>query len=232
MKRKIFALCTVLCTALFFISCSKDNTEANASLMIVNASPNGANIDAAVNGSVIVTNMAYPANSGYKSVTSGTSNVTVSETGSTTTFLNGSLNLEAGSYYTLYVTDSANKRKATVTKDDLTPPSAGKAKIRLLHLSPNAPAVDITATSGATSSASFNNRSFNDVSTNGSYAAFTEIDAGPLTVTVKNAGSSTVLANIPTGISLQAGKIYTVIIKGFVGGTASQALGVEVITHN
>lgn len=199
--------------------------------MFVNASPNGSNIDASVNGSVVATNIAYPNNSGYKSVASGTSNITVTQTGTTTQVLNGTTSFEAGSSYSFYVVDSTNKRKAVILKDDLSAPASGKAKIRVLHFSPNAPAVDISIAGSGTSTINMNNRSFNDVSSNASYSAFQEVDAAGLTLTIKLAGTSTILATVPVP-ALTAGKIYTFIIKGFAGGTTTQALGVEVIQHN
>jgi hypothetical protein len=232
MKRNFPALCAILCT-LFLVSCSKDEAEISANLMIVNASPNGSNIDAAVNGNVIVSNMPYPNNSGYKEVNSGSNNVTVTATGSGTSFINGTLIMEAGSYYSLYVTDSANKRKETITRDDLTPPAAGKAKIRVLHLSPNAPAIDISITGAGSAAVNFTGRSFNDVRSNATLAAFQEVEAGGagLNVQATVVSSSTVIASVPLP-ALTPGKIYSFIIKGFVGGIGAQALGVEVITHN
>lgn len=228
MKKNFLAICSLFSAALFFASCDK-NEDDTSHLMIVNASPNGTSIDAAANGSVFVTNLAYPNNSGYKDVPSGTTNIIVTQAGTNTQILNGTLAMSAESYYTLYVIDSAHERKATYTQDDLSAPSSGKAKVRLVHLSPNAPNVDITI--NGNSSASFNNRGFNDIASNASFFNFTEVDAAGLNLQVKMAGSSTVLATIPT-INLEAGKIYTLIVRGFVGGTATQALGVEVVTHN
>jgi hypothetical protein len=230
MKRYLL-VCTLLSGVLFFTSCSKNEAETNANLMIVNASPNGSNVDAAVNGSVIVSNLAYPNHSDYKVVASGSSNITVTSTGSSTAFINGTLTMEAGSYYSLYVTDSANKRKEAITKDDLSAPAAGKAKIRILHLSPNTGALDIAITGSGTSTINMTGRSFNDIRTNTSYAAFQEVDAAGLSLQLKVAGSSTTVATIPVP-ALTAGKIYTFIIKGFTGGTGSAVLGLEVIQHN
>jgi hypothetical protein len=229
--KKLLALGTILCTTLLFVSCSKDQAEVNANVMIINASPNGGSIDATVNGSAVANNLAYPNHSDYKAVASGTSNVTITQTGSTTQVLNGTTSFDAGSYYSFYVVDSANKRKATILKDDLTPPSSGKAKIRVLDLSPNTPAMDISITGSGSSAINMTSRSFNDVSTNASYAAFQEVDAAGLTLTVKASGTSTTLVSVPVP-ALTAGKIYTFIIKGFTTGTATQALGVEVIQHN
>lgn len=231
MKRKLNWLTAVLCTAVFFTACSKDKNDTNANLMIVNASPNGGNVDASVNNSAFISNLAYPGNSGYKAVASGTTNIRVTQFTGGTEVLNGTVNLDANSNYSFYVVDSANKRKATVLKDDLSAPAAGKAKIRVLHLSPNSPAVDISITGSSSGTINMTNRSFNDVATNASYSAFQEVDAAGLTVTVKLAGTATTLATVPLP-PLTAGKIYTIFIKGFATGTASQALGVEVIQHN
>lgn len=228
MKKNFLAICGLFCAALFFASCDKKEDDTS-NLMIVNASPNGGSVDASANGSVIVTNLAYPSNSGYKAVASGTTNIIVTQSGTTNQILNGTLAMSADSYYTLYVIDSAHERKATYTQDDLSAPSSGKAKVRLLHLSPNSPNVDVTI--NGNSSAAFNSRGYNDIASNASFFNFTEVDAAGLNLQVKLTGTSTVLATIPT-INLQAGKIYTLIIRGFSGGTGTQALGVEVITHN
>lgn len=106
--------------------------------------------------------------------------------------------------------------------DDLTAPASGKAHVRFVHLSPNAPAVDVAVTGGAVV---FGNKSFKD------YTAFTPLDAGTYNLEVRVAGTSTVALPLP-GITLQAGKIYTVFAKGFLGGTGSQALGAQIIANN
>jgi len=48
---------------------------------------------------------------------------------------------------------------------------------------------------------------------------------------VRVAGTTTVALNLPN-VRLDAGKIYTVFAKGFLGGEGAQALGVEIILHN
>lgn len=231
MKRKILFLCTMVCSVLLFSSCTKTETEASASIMFINASPNSNNIDASVGGSVVASNIGYPNNSGYKTVATGTQNIKVTQTGSSTEVLNGSLNLESGAYYSFYVVDSSHERKGTVVRDDLSAPSAGKAKIRVLHLAPDAPALNISITGSGTSAINMNNRSFNDVSSNASVATFTEVDAAGLNITVRNASTSATIISFPVP-ALTAGKIYTFIIKGFPLGTGSQALGLQLIQHN
>jgi hypothetical protein len=48
---------------------------------------------------------------------------------------------------------------------------------------------------------------------------------------VRVAGTQTVALALPD-ITLTAGKIYTVFAKGFLGGSAAQALGAEIIVNN
>ena len=106
--------------------------------------------------------------------------------------------------------------------DDLSAPAAGTAHVRFLHLSPDAPAVDITLTDGTVV---FGNKSFRD------YTEFTPLTAGSYDLQVRLAGTTTVVLDLP-GIALEAGTIYTVFAKGFVNGTGVQALGAEIIVNN
>ena len=63
------------------------------------------------------------------------------------------------------------------------------------------------------------------------YTAFTPVDAGIYNLEVRLAGTSTVVLPLP-GISVTAGKIYTVFAKGFVGATGATALGAQIILNN
>jgi len=71
----------------------------------------------------------------------------------------------------------------------------------------------------------FGNRAFKE------NTAFTPLDAGMYDLEVRVAGTNTVVLPLP-GISLQAGKIYTVFAKGFVGAAGAQSLGAQIIANN
>ena len=130
--------------------------------------------------------------------------------------------MEKDKNYSVFAIDSVSKISALVVADDLTTPASGKAHVRFIHLSPNAPAVDVALTGGGVV---FGNKSFKD------YTAFTPLDAGTYNLEVRVAGTATVALPLP-GIALQAGKIYTVFAKGFLGGSGAQALGAEIIVNN
>lgn len=211
------------------VSCDKDDDDddaGTASVMVVHASPNAPNVDVRVNDAVALTNVAYPNNSMYTEVEAGQTNIKVSPTGTTTYVIDANLNLAENTNYSVFAIDSVSKIKAAAVVDDLTTPASGKAHIRFFHFSPNAPTVDILA--GTT--VLFPGRSFNDQANNGNLTAFTPVDAGTVTVNVRVTGTETIALTIPN-VQLEAGKIYTVFAKGFLGGTGAQALGAQVIVN-
>ena len=229
---KNVALKTLYLAALsmFMISCDKDDEveTKKANLMVVHASPNAPNVDVRVNNAVVLSNVAYPGNSEYLSTNAGSTNIKVSPTGTTTYVIDATVDLEANKNYSVFAIDSVSKIKAAVVPDDLTTPAAGKAHVRFLHFSPNAPAVDIAVSGGPVL---FSNRKFNDQTTNTAAVNFTPVDAKAYNLEVRLAGESTVVLPLPN-VTLTAGKIYTVFAKGFVGGTGAQALGAQVIVNN
>jgi hypothetical protein len=205
-----------------FNSCKKEDSKAY--LLVTHASPNAPGVDLLINGSKQNSSaLNYLGNTGYLEVATGTQNVKVNVAGTSTTVINADLVFDKDKHYSVFAVDSVSKISAVVLTDDLTAPASGKAHVRFVHLSPNAPAVDVAvAGSGAVV---FGNKSFKE-STN-----FTPLDAGDYYLDVRVAGTPTVALVLPK-ITLVSGKIYTVYAKGFLGGTGSQALGPQIITNN
>ena len=231
MKTTIVKMVSLVVLSVAFIACNKDNNKTDMSkskLMVVHASPNAPNVDVRINNAVSLTNVPYPNNSNYTEVNSGSTNIKVSPTGTTTYVIDATVNLDANKNYSVFAIDSVSKIKAAVVSDDLTAPASGKAHVRFFHFSANAPAVDIAVTGGAVL---FSNRKFNDQATNASLANFTPLNAGTYNLEVRAAGTNTVVLALPN-ITLTAGKIYTVFAKGFLGGTGAQALGAQIIANN
>jgi hypothetical protein len=227
MKKSFLALtsATLFISLVMLSSCKKDEevTKSYAKVLVTHASPNAPGVDLLVDNSKQNTAaLSYPSNTGYLQVEAGTRNIKVNVSGTSTTVINADLALSKDQNYSVFAIDSVSKISALVLTDDLTAPASGKAHVRFVHLSPNAPAVDVALTGGAVV---FGNKAFKD------YTAFTPLDAGTYNLEVRVAGTSTVALPLP-GITLQAGKIYTVFAKGFLGGTGSEALGAEIIANN
>ena len=227
MKKNFLALtsATLFISLVMLSSCKKDEevTKSYAKVLVTHASPNAPGVDLLVDNSKQNTAaLSFPSNTGYLQVEAGTRNIKVNVSGTSTTVINADLPLSKDQNYSVFAIDSVSKISALVLTDDLTAPASGKAHVRFVHLSPNAPAVDVAVTGGAVV---FGNKAFKD------YTAFTPLDAGTYNLEVRVAGTSTVALPLP-GITLQAGKIYTVFAKGFLGGTGSEALGAEIIANN
>ena len=230
MKHLIVKLMSLAVVTLLVTSCDKDDDDdsSKSKVMVVHASPNAPNVDVRINNSVALTNVAYPTNSNYTELNSGSNNIKVSPATTTTYVIDATVNLEANKNYSVFAIDSVSKIKAAVVSDDLAAPAAGKAHVRFFHFSPNAPAVDIAVTGGPVL---FPNRIFNDQATNSTQANFTPVDAGTYNLEVRPAGTNTVVLALPN-ITLTAGKIYTVFAKGFLGGAGAEALGAQIIVNN
>lgn len=219
-------------SALMLGACSDDDNNGNplfsdpepSRVQIVHASPDAPAVDIVLNngGTPAVEDLSFPNSTGYVELSPGMYNVKVNAANTTTTVINADLNLDEDVNYTVFAIDSLSSIEPLVLVDDLTSPAAGMAHVRFVHLSPDAPSVDIAVTGG---SVVFPNVDFRG------YTAFTPLPAGTYNLEVRVAGTSTVALPLP-GITLEAGNIYTVFAKGFLSGVDAEALGAQVIVNN
>jgi len=225
MKRAISIFASaILAVSIFTLSsCEDDEKITYANVLVTHASPDAPGVDLLIDDVKVNTQpLTYPNNTGYLDAETGTRNIKVNVAGTSTTVINGDLDLEVDKYYSVFAVDQVSEITALVLVDDLTMPATGKAHVRFVHLSPDAPAVDVAvASSGAVV--------FSDIAFKES-TVFTPLDAGTYNLDVRVAGTSTV-ALVLDPITLQAGKIYTVFAKGFLAGTEAQALGAEIIVN-
>ncbi|MFN3693937.1 MAG: DUF4397 domain-containing protein [Ignavibacterium sp.] len=226
-KKMLYVSLAIIFT-LSLSACSDDeNTTAptptaKANVLVVHASPDAPGVDLLVDNTVAGTNLTFPNNTGYLSVNAGTRNIKVNVTGTSTTVIQANLNLMENKNYSVFAVNQVSAIEPLVLEDNLSSPASGKAHVRFIHLSPNAPAVNITLTDGTVV--------FNNVPFKGS-VDFTPLNAGTYNLQVRDAATNqTVVLELPN-ITLQTGKIYTVFAKGFLGGTGAQQLGAQIIVN-
>jgi hypothetical protein len=206
--------------------------DDEAMVMVVHASPDAGAVDLLVDNVVAGANLSYPDNTGYLTVEKGDRDIKVNAAGTQTTVINTTFDFEDDTFYTVFAAgtvaedDDADLGLLVLT-DDLTAPTTGNAKVRFVHLAPDAPAVDIVnVTDPANEAVLFDAQNYRDAT------AFASVPAGTYNLEVRtDAGGTTVLPL--NDIVLEAGKIYTVFANGFVtpptGNT--NALGAEIIEH-
>jgi hypothetical protein len=223
----------VLALSATFIACDKDKDEMKdeAKVLVVHASPNAPGVDLLVDDAKVnAAPLTFPNNTGYLTVPAGTRNIKVNAAGTSTTVINANVPFSKDMSYSVFANNLLASIGAIVVNDNLATPASGKAHIRFFHLSPGAPAVTVGVLNGSTFSPVFNNRAFETQETANANAAFTPVDAGTYTFDVRLPGTTTSVLTVP-GVSLQAGKIYTVFARGIVGN-ATTPLSASVILHN
>jgi len=190
---------------------------------VVHASPDAPAVDVWVEGSIAFSNAPFKGITDYASLAPGTFNVKVVPTGATEpVVIDADLTLAANTDYTVVAVGKLADIEPLVLVDNNSAPAAGKAHVRFVHASPDAPAVDIAVAGGPVL---FANVPFKGV---GDYLP---VDAGTYNLEARLAGTSTVALSVP-GVKLEEGTVYTIFAMGLAGGEpALQAMpSVDAVT--
>jgi hypothetical protein len=198
-----------------FASCEKNDDAPvvveEATVMIKHASPDAPAVDILVDG--VKTNSApvtFNSNTGYIKVKAGARTIRVNAAGTTNAVINATATLVKDKNYSIFAANRLANIEPIVVEDNLTTPSAGKAHVRFVHLSPDAPAVNIVAGTAATNL--FSAVTFKTTT------AFIPVDATTagtaVTLNVRNASNNNTVLAVP--VTLIAGKIYTIVARGLV----------------
>ena len=219
LKKPTLAL-TLLAT--LAVSACDDDSDVTApatiaQLRVVHASPDAPNVDVLVDNTAALTNVAYKAASTYLQVPSGSRNLKVRATGTTTVVIDQTATLDQGSAYTVIATGRVASIAPLVLTDDQTNPAAGNVRVRLVHASPTAGNVDIYVTGPTaditTATPTLANVGFRVASN------YLEVPAGTYRVRVTPAGTKTVAIDVNHG-ALTAGQVRTAVAVDAPGGGA------------
>lgn len=200
-----------------------DMSFATTNIMAIHASPDEASgVDLLVDGAVAGTGLTFTNNTGYLEARAGQRNLKVNATGTMTSVIDTSAVFDADKYYSVFAADVVSSIVAVVIEDDLSAPASGKAHVRFVHLSPDAPTVDITLDDGTVV---FDNIAFKE------YTPFTPLDAGTYPLEVRDETATTTVLSLGD-VTFEDGKIYTVFARGLAAGSGNQALGASIIVNN
>jgi len=214
MKRfRITAL--VLCVGLLsFLSfgCSDDD-ETNiinryySKVRVIHASYDAPAVDVRVDGDVVIEDLEFGESSGFASLLSGTYDFGVTPANLATPVviaLNG-LTLFPGEEITLFAMNELASIQPIFAVDSRYT-LGGKARVRFVHASPDAPAVDIRVGDG-TGPQVFSDAGFTDVS------EYVEVDPGSYVFVVTAAGDTSPVVTYQAA-ELEAETVYTVVALG------------------
>lgn len=210
MRRLLVVIASLALALLTFSSASA--ADGKARVRVVHASPDAPAVDVLVNGARAFTNAPFKGITQYAALDPATYNVQVVPTGAAQpVVIRADLALKADTDYTVVAVGNLANVEPLVLTDNNAAPAAGKAHVRFVHASPDAPAVDIAVKGGPVV---FSNVAFKGI---GSYAP---VDAGTYDLEVRLAGTNTVALAVP-GVKLNAGTVYTIFAMGLAGGQPS-----------
>ncbi|WP_299263539.1 DUF4397 domain-containing protein [Halorientalis sp.] len=141
--------------------------DGTAMVRVAHLSPDAPNVDVYVDGSAVLEDVAFTDVSGYLELSAGTHTVEITAAGDmSTSVFEQDLELAATDYTIAAAGELAEDGEAfspLVLEDDTSAPGSGESRVRLVHASPDAPAVDVTVS--ATGSAIFDDVAFGETAT-------------------------------------------------------------------
>jgi hypothetical protein len=215
MKRNLLAL--ALAAVALTSACGDGGGPGNGEgrLRFVHISPDAGPVDIVLDGDTVANGLSYAGASGYLDASAQGHTLQVSAAGTATTLLDQDLTVADGQDYTVLVADTLANLRTIVLTDDNGPPPAGKIKVRAVHGSPHAGAVDVYVTTPS-DVLSGSTPVLTEVKF-GQFSTYLDADAGSYRVRATTPRTTDVL--IDSGdLTLQTGQVRTVIAVDAEGG--------------
>ncbi len=189
--------------------------RGNILVRVAHLIPGAPSVDLFTDDTKPFTDAAYKTVSEYKEIPAGNINFRLRQAGQDTAqpLVQDDERLsDDGAHYTvLALPDSGGKPDLEFLKDDFSAPSSGKAKVRVIHASPDAGEISVFA--NGRNDALFDGVDFADEND------YKEIDPVNGTLVIRPEGKNITLVTIPNA-RFDAGKLYTVFVVGNASGAA------------
>jgi hypothetical protein len=215
------AVLAIAAAPLTLAACGNDDSSPAAPSMgmaqvrVAHLSPDAPPVDVFVNGSRAVSGAAFKDVTGYLPVPAGPVAIRVTPAGATSpAVIEATLNLNAGGSYTVAATGYLAQIQPLVLEDDRG--TTGQAKVRFVHASPDAPAVDIAVSGGPVI---FPNVPFRAAT------AYPQLPPSTYDLEARPAGSTAVALQVDD-VTLRPGTNYTIFAIGLLSNKSLAALPV------
>lgn len=208
MKRLTFVI-----PLLMSVACSRDNTapragttgQGQAMVRFVNADPQGSSLDLWFGDSKAFSGVSYKGASAYTWLPAERKEFHLRTAGQNSDLTQNSEGLTAGRHYTVVAVRHADgKVSLRMVEDDLKAPEAGKAKVRIMNVSPGAGELDVYAT--AKKDEVFEDVDFEDTT------AYKEVDPSAGTLEIRQEDKKVPL--VLPDMKLEPNKLYTIVVTG------------------
>jgi hypothetical protein len=175
---------------------------------VLHAVPDAPKVDVYEDDQLIAKALAFGEYTDYIPVPEGNYKIAVYAAGTKSNpVLTNMLMVRPDTIHTIAAVGTLNTISLLAIPDSMNGNEPGKSLVRFCHLSPNAPAVDITLPDGKIL---FRNVSFKQLT---NYLA---VNSMTYTLQVRPTGTSTVVLTVPN-VNLKPGMVYTIYAIGLVG---------------
>lgn len=195
-------------------------------ILFVNTSLNQPQIDVYANGVLQYPQLTFPDSTGYLSIDAPINRLTLAN--GADTLISSPTAFNPGARYSIFLWDtSATALHLSAVSDSFPTPHPGYALLRFLNFSPSVESVDLYSVTGGQDL--FTGRYFDQ--TDAFAASFVSFPAGVYNLELRSPGTIISIATLD-GLTLVAGKAYTLFARGRVGVVGDRTLGIGVIQHN
>lgn len=192
-----------------------EDEQQTSYLRVVHASPDAPNVNVSVDNETVLSDVPFGTVSDYLSLEAGTYNVTIAaaEDADTVVF-DGEVTLDPASVTTVAASgeiseDAETSFEPVLVNDTAVEPGENESAVRVVHLSPDAPTVDVTAADGEVVLA--DNVSFQNAS------EYVTVPAGDYTVEIRAATEDNDGEVVTTvDVSLENGTAYSAMAAGYL----------------
>jgi hypothetical protein len=182
--------------------------EGDACINVVHASPDAPAVDVYLDGAQALTGLEFGAISGWVAVPAGEHQVQVTPAGeeASAAVIDAMVTVESGAAYHIAATGLVAEIAPQIYQVNLSMLADDTARIRVIHNSPDAPAVDIAVAGGDVLIPGLDFPNASDA---------LDVPAGSYDLEVRPSGTMDVALDLP-GVMLDAGMVYDVFAIGHV----------------
>jgi len=178
----------------------------DAQLMVLHASPGADRVGVLVDGKELTSKLiGYMEDTGYLKVPAGRRTVALQVATGASTFYEQKLPFKSATRYTMAIADVPQQIKVLFLEDRFPSLPAGRAALRLLHLAPDEPAVDVKVQGDVANA--FSVIAFSSAS------SFVPIPVGTHVFEINGSASGTAVIST-SGLPLVEGRIYSLVLHG------------------
>lgn len=181
-----------------------ETKDGNSIVRVFHASPDAPTVDIYIDGKLAVPNLAYTDISNYSYLEEGIHTIDIHPAGDEeNVILSKMVDVPDGRIFTISAINNLDNLELLLIEDDIDEiPSTKEATVRVIHLSPNAPSVDILANGGVL----FNDLEFKEATD------YVKVPSGSYDIDLALTSTDDIV--LSGNVNLKANRIYTIYAVG------------------